>query len=630
MKCSFQNAEHLIRPIDIVSNDLGICLTDKTNADLHITVHSAESDTVSAVLDGNTAEITYGGGTPRFLRALAMVVYWFKSGETKKSVTETPLFLTNGAMIDMSRNAVMTVSTVQFMMRKMALMGMNMFMLYTEDTYEVENRPYFGYMRGRYTAEEIREMDRYAAELGMELIPCVQMLGHLATALRWNAAGEYKDTQNALLVGEDATYAFLEDLVRTISENFTSRRIHIGMDETHDLGTGRSLDKNGYRERSELYFEHLTRVVDLVERYGLRPMMWSDMFFRLAGKDLPGYGDYDMRVTIPETLREKVPASVQQVFWDYYRPSEDFYAQTIEKHRQFTDDVLFAGGVWGWSGHCMLYSRSRRNTVPALDACRKKGVREVIATVWHNGAESNLVLSLAGLAWYADYDYTGHFDEDSVRTCFRYAVGENYADFLRTEQPEFLADSEYPVTRALLYNDPLVGLIDRHIRDIDTGAYYRSLSENLAGLTSADPFFQPSFDVILHLISLLENKADFGVRLKAAYDSGDRESLAAMASECDTITEKLNRLIKAHRSAWMTYNKPFGWEVHDIRYGGLLARFATVKARIQDYLNGDTAALAELEAERLRFDCLGEGAAPFGGAFLWNRYLQMATANILT
>jgi hypothetical protein len=80
----------------------------------------------------------------------------------------------------------------------------------------------------------------------------------------------------------------------------------------------------------------------------------------------------------------------------------------------------------------------------------------------------------------------------------------------------------------------------------------------------------------------------------------------------------------------MTYNKPFGWEVHDIRYGGLLARFATVKARIQDYLNGDTAALAELEAERLRFDCLGEGAAPFGGAFLWNRYLQMATANILT
>ncbi|MBR4960125.1 MAG: beta-N-acetylhexosaminidase [Clostridia bacterium] len=630
MKCSFQNADHLLGAITLVAEDIGICIADEEEAQLHIKVQTAETDIVSTALNGNTAEITYGGGIPRFLRGLAMLVSWYKEGTEKKIVTETPLFCTNGAMVDMSRNAVMTVSTVRFMMRKMALMGLNMFMLYTEDTYEVENRPYFGYMRGRYTAEEIREMDRYASALGMELIPCVQMLGHLATALRWNASGEYKDTQNALLVGADATYSFLEDLICTISENFTSRRIHIGMDETHDLGTGRFLDLNGYRERSELYFAHLDRIVKMVESYGLRPMMWSDMFFRLAGKDLPGYGDYDLRVVIPEDLREKVPASVQQVFWDYYRPSEAFYADTIDKHRQFTDDVLFAGGVWGWSGPCMLFSRSLRNTIPALEACKKKGIREVIATVWHNGAEANLILSLAGLAWYADFDYTGRYDEDSVRRCFRYAVGESYDAFLQTEQPEFLADSEYPVTRALLYNDPLTGLIDRHIRDIDTGAYYCGLSETMKGLAPADPFFRPAFDVILHLVSLLENKADFGVRLKTAYDSGDREELAALAEECGIIKEKLERLIESHRRAWMTYNKPFGWEVHDIRYGGLLARFATAGMRIKAYLNGDIDALGELEAERLRFDCLGEGASPFGGAFLWQRYTQMATANILT
>ncbi|MBQ8402017.1 MAG: hypothetical protein IJX14_08810, partial [Clostridia bacterium] len=281
------------------------------------------------------------------------------------------------------------------------------------------------------------------------------------------------------------------------------------------------------------------------------------------------------------------------------------------------------------SGPCMLYSRSRRNTVPALEACKKKGIREVIATVWHNGSEANLILSLAGLAWYADFDYTGRFDEDSVRTCFAYAVGERYDNFLATEQPEFLADSPYPVTRALLYNDPMTGLIDKHLAGIDAGAYYKALSESMNGLGRDTGYFEPAFDVIGKLTDLLALKADFGVRLKTAYDAGERETLQTMAEECDEIIGKLQTLAESHRRAWMTYNKPFGWEVHDIRYGGLSARFQTAKVRIRSYLAGETDSIPELEAERLRIDCLGEAASPFGGGFLWQKYSQIATANIL-
>ena len=40
-----------------------------------------------------------------------------------------------------------------------ALMGLNLVMLYTEDTYEVEGWPYFGYMRGRYSREELEAID---------------------------------------------------------------------------------------------------------------------------------------------------------------------------------------------------------------------------------------------------------------------------------------------------------------------------------------------------------------------------------------------------------------------------------------------------------------------------------------
>ena len=81
----------------------------------------------------------------------------------------------------------------------------------------------------------------------------------------------------------------------------------------------------------------------------------------------------------------------------------------------------------------------------------------------------------------------------------------------------------------------------------------------------------------------------------------------------------------------MEYNKPFGWEVYDIRYGGLLARFDTVKERLGAYLAGETDRLEELEERRLRLDGqLGEDTQPrFHGRFLWTQYGFVSTAVIL-
>ncbi len=81
-----------------------------------------------------------------------------------------------GTMVDMSRNAVMNVTSLKQWIDITADLGYNTLMLYTEDTFEVDGNPYFGYMRGRYSKEELKEIDAYALKKGMELIPCTQML----------------------------------------------------------------------------------------------------------------------------------------------------------------------------------------------------------------------------------------------------------------------------------------------------------------------------------------------------------------------------------------------------------------------------------------------------------------------
>ncbi len=619
MKLCFKNADAVIDGIKFVLDDLKIELAEQKDADVIVTLNETKEHTLSVALDNSTATVTYGGGKARFFRALAILADWINNGETHKTVTENPLFETNGTMLIQTNT--MRVEMLKIIFRKMALMGMNAVLFYVEDTYEIEGRPYFGYMRGSFTKAQLKDLDAYAKALGIELIPCIQTLGHLATHLRWDASAPYRDTDRELLADADATYELIGDMFKTVKECFTTSRVHIGMDETKNLGTGAYLAKYGYKDRRDIYFDHLEKVSNLASQYGLQPMMWSDMFFRFAGKDLENYREYDERVVFTDEVKKKTPKGVRQVFWDYYSARQEFYATNIEKHRDlFDDEPIFAGGVWCWSAFCPLYSRSINNTIAALNACREKKVKEVFATVW-GGYEHSLINALPGFAWYADYDYTGGFDIDSVKECFaRCCDGVSYDEMMALELPEHPDGTTMGLTRALIYNDPLLGFADKHLEGLPMQDYYKEVTKKLESSRKNKGIFTHSYETVIKISSLLENKADFGVRLKKAYDNNDKETLKAMLSECDVVIEKLQALRQAHREMWMHYNTPFGWEDFDNDFGGLIARFDTVKYRLSMYLDGKIERIDELEAERLRLDGLPDGDTTprFTSKFLWS------------
>jgi len=214
--------------------------------------------------------IISGSTVPQVLRALATLRGFAGKGPVADAREEQVHFDTLGLMLDASRNAVSTVGTLKLLLRRMALMGMNLLMLYTEDTYEVPSQPYIGYLRGRYTQAELRELDAYAAKLGIEMIPCIQALAHLAQMLHWPVFGSVCDTHDILLVDENKTYKLLEQMIAAASAPYRSKRIHIGMDEAHNLGLGNYLDRHGFRPRFQIMNDHLRRVVAITNRLGLR------------------------------------------------------------------------------------------------------------------------------------------------------------------------------------------------------------------------------------------------------------------------------------------------------------------------------------------------------------------------
>ncbi len=595
-------------------------------SDLTVTVTESEEDILRVCLKDKEATLTYGGGKARAHRGFAKLVSACKAGKDL-CCEEHPAFRANGAMVDVSRGNVLTVEGVKFMLRKMALMGQNFYMLYTEDILEIPSRPYFGYMRGRYTKAEIKEIDAYALMLGIELIPCLEFLSHMSAVLQWPAAGAYRDTHWTLNVGSEETYKFLADILDTIAECFTTKKIHVGLDESDDLGLGAYLYQNSYKTKGELFMGHLARLGPMLKERGFEPMMWSDMIFHFYGEKLENYKCFDHRVSLPDDIGEKCHG-IRPVFWSYGDRGSESYDKLFAEHKKMSGETMFAGGIWIWSGFAPNYAISKKCTVSALSSAMRNGIKEVMATIWTNGSEGSIMLTVAGLAWFADMDYVGEYNEESTKECFAAATGGlALDDFMLLEALEHPTEETFCATRALCYNDPMIPLVDAHVpQSSDFGAYYSGVAEKIRAVADKQKEFSPEFIRLLRLAELLEKKADFGVRLKKAYDAKDRAALESFLAECDEIKQRIKALVEAHKKAFFTFNKPFGWELHDIRYGGMLLRFDSTKERIASFLAGEIDRLEELEQQRLPYRPGME--EKLGDTFMWVRQRQIASPSL--
>ena len=559
-----------------------------------------------------------------FFRALGLLVENLQKGKDFH-ITEEPQFEMNGIMADVSRNAVLTVESIKKLLEIMAVMGLNMMMLYMEDTYEVPGRPYFGYMRGRYSYDELKECDDYANMFGIEIIPCIQTLAHLEQVLKWNYANNMKDTSDILLAECDETYHFIEEMIKAASAPFRSKRIHLGMDEAHNLGLGRYLDKHGYKRRFDIMSSHLNKVKEITDKYGLKPMIWSDMYFRLGSKT----GDYyDVNAVIPQDVIKEIPDNMGLVYWDYYHNEEDSYSVFLRKHKDFGKEVIFAGGIWTWNGICVNYGKTFTATNAALASCKKEGIKMVFATIWgDNGAETNIFNALLGMQLYAEHGYAKEIRRENLKERFEFCTKGKYDAFMELSKADTLPGQKSDVanpSKYLLWQDILIGMFDRHVEYLQLGQYYSDLQKKMQKHIDENAKWKIVYEMPCKLCSVLSIKSTIGVEIKNCYDRKDTDALRLISQEkLVVLFERVEELRLAHKEQWFKTQKPFGWEIIDIRYGGLLARVNTAITRITEYLNGEVERLEELEAERLYFDCFDMPKGPgFGYCNLYHRIIS--------
>ncbi|MDF2845584.1 MAG: hypothetical protein K0R00_4010, partial [Herbinix sp.] len=105
------------------------------------------------------------------------------------------------------------------------------------------------------------------------------------------------------------------------------------------------------------------------------------------------------------------------------------------------------------------------------------------------------------------------------------------------------------------------------------------------------------------LAEVLSIKAPLGIKIHEAYHQKDRDTLKLILEQDIPSCMLLLQTLKDYRELlWFEENKPFGFEVVDIRFGGVITRLESTRKRIKQYLDGKISILEELEEPRVLFD----------------------------
>ena len=131
------------------------------------------------------------------------------------------------------------------------------------------------------------------------------------------------------------------------------------------------------------------------------------------------------------------------------------------------------------------------------------------------------------------------------------------------------------------------------------------------------------FEFYEKLCRLIKIKYTLGFRTRTAYKQGDKAELQLIIKDYSKAIRYTQDFITYFRKMWFTDSKPHGFDVQDLRLGGVIQRLKANKQRLIDYIDGKVAKIDELEEDLVNV-LVGEKQKCIPNC---NNYLKLATPN---
>jgi hexosaminidase len=286
------------------------------------------------------------------------------------TVRDWPAMRYRGFHDDLSRGPMPTLDFQKYQIRTLAAYKINVFSPYFENTLYYGENPVPAPPGGAMTPAQVKELVAYAARYHIDVIPEQEAFGHLHHILKYDLYSDLAETPHGsvLAPGQPGSLALIRQMFWEIDSLFPSRFVHLGADETQELGKGQTRALVQREGLGKVYIDFLKSIDSTLKPLHKRLLFWGDI----------ASGSPQLVKTLPKDMIA--------VAWGY-GPSKSFDG-AINPFRKAGMETWVAPGVSNWSRVYPDNWVALRNIQGFVRDGQRLGATGVLNTSWDDDGEA--------------------------------------------------------------------------------------------------------------------------------------------------------------------------------------------------------------------------------------------------
>ncbi len=219
-------------------------------------------------------------------------------------IRDWPTMKYRGLDDDMSRGPITTLEFEKKMIRTIAAYKVNLYSPYFEHTQQYASNPLMG-PPGSVTAEEAKELVAYAKLYHITIVPEQEAFGHLHNSLTWEQYQTLAETPHGAVLapGQAGSIDVIKQMFTELAALYPGPFLHIGADETVDLGLGQTKGDVDSRGLGAVYLDFMQKIVTALKPLNRKFLFWGDI-----AQDSP-----DLLKGLPQSFKDSTIA----IAWVY-------------------------------------------------------------------------------------------------------------------------------------------------------------------------------------------------------------------------------------------------------------------------------------------------------------------------
>ena len=298
-------------------------------------------------------------------------------------IRDWPAMRYRGISDDFARGPLPTVEFQKKQIRIMAAYKLNIYSLYFQHAMEYKAIPLMGPPGGgTFTQAQARELVAYAARYHITVIPEQESFGHLHYLLDWEQYSPLAETPHGdvLAPGQPSALQLTHQMFAEMAGIYPGPFLHIGADETSDLGRGRTKAQVDARGAGAVYLDYLQQIVTDLEPLKRKLLFWGDIAMH----------DPALLKQVPDNFKKNTIA----VAWEY-EPHPEGFAPFITPFTDAHIETWVSPGINNWSRVYPNYNKGLTNIQQFTAQGQQLGATGQLNTIWDDDGET-----LANNNWY--------------------------------------------------------------------------------------------------------------------------------------------------------------------------------------------------------------------------------------